>query len=351
MTTFHAEQEAACTAVRLAARLCQKVQLQLKTSEKADKDDASPVTIADYGAQVVVAWCLRRAFPDTPLQMVAEEDSVDLREEGGAAMATRITQLVNVTLQAELGQGGPLTEEQVLELIDTGASPGGPAGRHWVLDPIDGTRGFVGLRQYAICLGMLQEGQVVLGVLGCPNMPVAPLTDSDGGSDAAGRVGTDGIGVLFTAQQGCGAFVAPLSDSGIPQQHISVAESSDFSRARYMESWESRHSDHSFTARLGEAAGITTQPLRLDSQAKYGALSRGDAELFLRFPAASYREKIWDHAAGAVIVTEAGGRITDAAGEPLDFSRGRWLDLDRGIVAATPSLHAAILQALKTVPQ
>jgi len=54
-----------------------------------------------------------------------------------------------------------------------------------------------------------------------------------------------------------------------------------------------------------------------------GALSRGDAALFLRFPAASYREKIWDHAAGAVIVTEAGGAITDAGGAPLDFSRGR----------------------------
>ena len=49
---------------------------------------------------------------------------------------------------------------QVLELVDTGGSEGGPAGRHWVLDPIDGTRGFVGLRQYAICLGMLQDGQV-----------------------------------------------------------------------------------------------------------------------------------------------------------------------------------------------
>ena len=33
-------------------------------------------------------------------------------------------------------------------------------GRHWVLDPIDGTRGFVGLRQYAICLGLLDQGQV-----------------------------------------------------------------------------------------------------------------------------------------------------------------------------------------------
>ncbi len=48
----------------------------------------------------------------------------------------------------------------MLELIDTGGSEGGGAGRHWVLDPIDGTRGFVGLRQYAICLGMIQDGQV-----------------------------------------------------------------------------------------------------------------------------------------------------------------------------------------------
>lgn len=55
-----------------------------------------------------------------------------------------------------------------------------------------------------------------------------------------------------------------------------------------------------------------------------GALSRGDAALFLRFPAATYREKIWDHAAGAVIVTEAGGSISDAGGAPLDFSKGRW---------------------------
>ena len=50
----------------------------------------------------------------------------------------------------------------MLALIDLGDSEGGPAGRHWVLDPIDGTRGFVGLRQYAVCLGMLQDGEVNL---------------------------------------------------------------------------------------------------------------------------------------------------------------------------------------------
>lgn len=202
--------------------------------------------------------------------MVAEEDSADLRAEGGAAMTTRITELVNFTLASEMEQDTALTEEQVLNLIDAGASEGGSKGRHWVLDPIDGTRGFVGLRQYAICLGMLQDGQVVLGVLGCPNMPIVPLEDANSGNGTALNIGTDDVGVLFTAQSGCGAHVAPLSDGGVPQQLISVAESRGAPEWRFMESVESKHSDHSFTAKLGSAVGVARPPLRLDSQAKYG---------------------------------------------------------------------------------
>lgn len=59
----------------------------------------------------------------------------------------------------------------VVAFADLGSSPGGASGRHWVLDPIDGTRGFVGMRQYCVCLGMLQDGEVQLGVLGGPNLP------------------------------------------------------------------------------------------------------------------------------------------------------------------------------------
>ena len=80
-----------------------------------------------------------------------------------------------------------------------------------------------------------------------------------------------------------------------------------------------------------------------------GALARGDAGLFLRFPAADYHEKIWDHVAGAIIVTEAGGRITDGSGAPLNFGLGRYLDLNKGIVAAAPKLHAAVIEQLKTM--
>lgn len=60
-------------------------------------------------------------------------------------------------------------------------------------------------------------------MLGCPNMPRARLTPDDGGAEAAGRVGSDGIGVLFTAQQGCGAAVGPLTGEQVKQVSVSCA--------------------------------------------------------------------------------------------------------------------------------
>ena len=81
-----------------------------------------------------------------------------------------------------------------------------------------------------------------------------------------------------------------------------------------MESWgDSIVAAHGETARLAEVLGITAPPVRIDSMAKYGALARGDTDMYLRFPPPTYREKVWDHAAGAVVVTEAGGIITVGA--------------------------------------
>jgi len=67
----------------------------------------------------------------------------------------------------------------------------------------------------------------------------------------------------------------------------------------------------------------------------------------MRFPPSTYREKIWDHAAGVVIVEEAGGRVTDALGNKLDFSQGRYLEsMKMGIVAGPPAVHATIIKAI-----
>jgi len=272
--------------------------------------------------------------------MVAEEDSEDLRRDGSAAMRERVAALVNGVT------GAGLTTEEVLSLIDLGASPGGPRGSHWVLDPIDGTRGFVGGRQYAVCLGLIRDGEVVVGALGCPNLPLAPLSDEDGTELARGRIGADGYGVCFAAAKGAGAFCGALGDDGVPTQRVSTSDELEPGKLRFMESYESRHSSHSATSSLAARAGIVAAPLRLDSQCKYGALARGDAAVFLRFPPPTYREKIWDHAAGALIATEAGAKVSDASGADLDFSRGRWLDLDRGIIAAPPELHARLIEAV-----
>ncbi|BDA45281.1 SAL1 phosphatase [Coccomyxa sp. Obi] len=348
-STYQTELQAALKAVRLASKLCQRVQLQLKAGERTDKADDSPVTIADYGAQVLVAWSLQRSLPNKPFSMVAEEDSADLRHPEGAPMAKRITAMVNEVLAVEEPGSKAMTEDDVLALIDTGGSEGGSQGQHWVLDPIDGTRGFVGMRQYAVCLGLLDEGQVVVGVLGCPNLPTSQLRDKDGTGNSAEKAGTDGVGVIFAAQKGGGAFAGPLAGDEPPEQHLRLEDTQDFSQICFMESYESRHSDFDFTAKVAAKLGVTRPPLRIDSQAKYGVLARRDAAINMRFPKPGYREKIWDHAAGALIVQEAGAVISDASGAPLDFGRGRWLDLDRGIVTSTPAVHAALLQAIRDV--
>jgi 3'(2'), 5'-bisphosphate nucleotidase len=100
---------------------------------------------------------------------------------------------------------------------------------------------------------------------------------------------------------------------------------------------------------LARALGITEPSVRLDSQAKYGVVARGDAAIYLRLPSPKqpdYREKIWDHAAGSLIVEEAGGRVTDAQGAELDFGQSHRLENNRGIVASNGQLHTVILDTI-----
>ena len=78
-----------------------------------------------------------------------------------------------------------------------------------------------------------------------------------------------------------------------------------------------------------------------------GSLSRGDAHIYLRFPPKTYREKVWDHAAGAIIVSESGGVISDAAGVPLEFGKGEVSRHQRrDNHSSTPELHEQLLKAI-----
>jgi 3'-phosphoadenosine 5'-phosphosulfate (PAPS) 3'-phosphatase len=102
------------------------------------------------------------------------------------------------------------------------------------------------------------------------------------------------------------------------------------------------------------ALGVTApgSPVRLDSQCKYGMLARGEGEIMLRLPRAGYIENIWDHAPAFVVITEAGGRVSDTSGRPLDFAvgcrtgDGKLPKEVTGIVTTNGRLHEQVLAAL-----
>mmetsp|Transcript_9497 Transcript_9497/g.14145 ORF Transcript_9497/g.14145 Transcript_9497/m.14145 type:complete len:95 (-) Transcript_9497:259-543(-) len=85
----------------------------------------------------------------------------------------------------------------------------------------------------------------------------------------------------------------------------------------------------------------------MDSQAKYAVLARAGAEIYLRLPKPGYVEWIWDHAAGNVVITEAGGQMTDVDGNDIDFSLGAKLSPNvRGILGSNGGrVHEAVVNA------
>ncbi|MCO5548487.1 hypothetical protein L7F22_001946 [Adiantum nelumboides] len=316
------------------------VQTKLLKEETQSKADKSPVTVADYGSQALISWALQRECGSETFSMVAEEDADDLRGKDGLEMLLRITDLVNEAIIAEGVENAPkLTKENVLEAVDRGRSQGGSIGRHWVLDPIDGTKGFVRGDQYAVALALLDEGEVVLGVLACPNLPLK-------GVSVKSSSGTP-IGCLFSARKGAGAMLQSLDDSFAPQK-VHVSDVDDPAFATFCESFEAAHSRQSLTERIAKIMGVKAAPVRIDSQAKYGAMARGDAAIYMRFPHVGYREKIWDHAAGCIVIEEAGGVVRDAAGNRLDFSKGRYLDVEHGIMATNSKLMPTLLASVQT---
>jgi 3'(2'), 5'-bisphosphate nucleotidase len=116
----------------------------------------------------------------------------------------------------------------------------------------------------------------------------------------------------------------------------------------FLESVEAAHADLAFNNRMSKLLNITRAPSRMDSQAKYGCLARGDGSVYLRMPTGTgYQEKIWDHASGSLLVEECGGIITDSRGKPLDFGLGRTLGENHGVIAAGKDVRAQVLAAVQ----
>ncbi|MCG6158608.1 3'(2'),5'-bisphosphate nucleotidase [Rubinisphaera margarita] len=323
---FSRELDVALQAVAEAAKLCRSVNSRI-APDVLEKKDKSPVTIADFGSQALVARVLETHFPDDAI--IGEEDAAELRQPEQAGFLKAIhDEMIRLDLNP--------SDEAIFNWVDR-CSQKEHCDRFWTLDPIDGTKGFLRREQYAISLALIVDGVVTVAAVGCPNLGADVDTPPEGG------------GLVFAAVRGQGATVRSLVSLLNPEP-VRVSSRTKMSEKRFCESVESGHSSHNDSAEVASRLGIKADPVRLDSQAKYCVVARGEADIYLRLPTRpGYQEKIWDHAGGVLVVEEAGGTITDVTGKPLEFTHGSTLKENRGVVVSNGSGHDEIIAALAAV--
>jgi 3'(2'), 5'-bisphosphate nucleotidase len=321
---------AALEAVCTVCSVSKAVQSNLERLRQITKDDRSPVTVADYAVQAIISLSLSDQLDASDCLIVGEEDAQALRGDDQLA----IRQAVYETVRAWRPS---ITEDEMLDAIDHCDHEGDSDG-YWTLDPIDGTKGFLRGQHYAIALGRIENGIVVAGVMGCPNLSTDqsfPLSEQDSN------------GVVYAASSNAGSWEFAGCDPSVAPMRIMAQQYEESRPLRFCESAEKGHSSRGDSERIIESIGTVGEPARLDSQCKYSLVARGQADGYLRLPTSkTYVEKIWDHAAGSCIATEAGAIVSDVSGKPLDFTLGRGLEQNRGVICATDGLHQRIIETI-----
>ena len=309
--------------VREASLLSARIQQEINAIAVI-KDDRSPVTVADFSVQALIARRLEERFPKDAL--VGEEDGGFLQEQDEELAAGVTSYVKSCTSDAD--------QQKVAAWINRGNAA--PCERFWALDPIDGTKGFLRGGQFAVALALLVNYEVTVGLLGCPNLQLSCFEEP---------------GVIVYASAGNGTWALPLEGSR-DAVRLRVSSCSRGEDARMLFSYVSAHTNEKIISAFLEDMGIVKYPVRIDSQAKQGLLAAGDGEFLLRVPpadAADYKEKIWDQAAGMIVIQEAGGRVTDLDGKLLDFSAGRKLEKNRGVLCSNGVLHDTALEVLSGI--
>ena len=188
----------------------------------------------------------------------------------------------------------------------------GASGHRWIIDPIDGTTNFVhGVALFCVSIALEIDGRIDLGVVYDPNADELFTAERGEGARLNGRR------LAVTSQA---VLIDALLVTGFP----------------YNPRAGRRHQVEVFAAFLEASRAVR----RLGSAALdlcYVAAGRFDAFWEDQLHA-------WDIAAGSLIVTEAGGNVTDYTGAPLDLTRGQ-------IVASNGALHARMLETIHAVPR
>lgn len=359
-------------ALQAAAKLSQHI---IHSTDKGvvSKPDLSPVTVADFAIQALLATTVKAAFPDDTI--VGEENASQLRAD--LYLLEHVYELLRWVAgdgeadatpdgRTHLPEGTtvPSSREQMCNLIDEcGTSLPSKVGRTWVFDPIDGTKTYVRGELYAINVALLEDGKQVLGIVGCPNMSMdakAPLTNSD--------IHTSGC-IVFAAR-GYGAYIRPLPDSN-------TANNGANNGAKNGSSGEIRrlppiHSTDSKNLTLADVRFVTCATI-VDSALKginelvaerVGApypgcdllpwvlrwtglaMGLGNTTVWV-YNSKKRWGKIWDHAGAMLLFEETGGRITDIHGKDIDLLAGRKMTANCGFVGAPAAIHQQVLDIVR----
>ncbi|KAI0006486.1 carbohydrate phosphatase [Xylariaceae sp. FL0662B] len=351
MDSPHAREfQVAIGAIQSAAKLSQAV-ISIEDKGVIEKDDLSPVTVADFAIQALLTATIHHAFPND--KFVGEESSADLKSN--PALLDRVWKLLRrlESDEAESLCKLPVSSEQMCEMIDWCGfgEPGGPsAGRVWVFDPIDGTKTFVQRQAYAINVALLEGGKQVLSIVGCPTIPVdakPPVTNDT--IDPTGR------GSIAFAARGYGTYVRPLIGSlNEVQIHkinpiSEILESKDFRPVSCYNMLDSGVDDvHKLVM---DKLGIQSRGCDLLAWVlRWVTLGLGLADMTIWvYKQRSRTGKIWDHAGAMLLFEEMGGKITDIDGKDIDLSVGRKMTANHGFVAAPRAMHNTVLTLVQQV--
>ena len=260
------------TAVELAraagAAILDLYEGPIRVEQKNYDNDVEPVTQADRIANEMIVTGLKRVFPDDG---ILAEESVDTKRR--------------------------------LE-----------KSRVWMVDPLDGTNGFIdGNGDFAVQIGLTEEGQCVLGVV------YQPLT-----------------GVLYRAVRGKGTWIER------PQFEPERAHVSDKTDLVTMRLAASRSHRSPRMNKVIERFGFREEVQRGSVGIKVGLLIEQQCDLYIHL---SGRTKQWDTCAPEVILTEAGGRITDLFGYPLNYNVPD-VQNRNGLVSSNGAAHDQIIATL-----
>lgn len=360
---YYRELEAAVDVVRRACRICVDVQKSLFSDDRRilEKNDNTPVTVADFSVQALISLELRNLFPLIPL--VAEEDSAFLR-------SINLTDaVVNVVSDSTSITNKQLSDDEVLEAIDRGGNSAlfdtKPA-TYWVLDPIDGTKGFLkgGSALYVVGLALIVGGEIVLGVMGCPNWPENFSnqfpTDVPGSQKSKSE-----SGIIMIAHVGCGTWTKRLTSlmDGLMNmdsfwERCFVNECSLLREAHFCisdsQTWDSLPISDSLSATTSATdvgdKQILLLPTCCGSLCKYLMVASGRASVFILRARLQTTIKAWDHVVGMICVHEAGGKVTDWKGSQLDLAvdevARRVIFPSGGVLVTNGTLHSQILELI-----